>query len=191
MTDAVNDRRETRVFLREIADRWKWRVPLVQEGDNAFMPPINEVIAGILLHIMDNTARIRFPSTSEVDELRAIRRLLTPVPALPPPPADDGRAARERASRVRAWAAYQAAGGTMGADDGDDEKITPSHAEPIAVLNLPGRAWNALRREAIGTVGALVAKTAGELLELKNFGRTTLWEVRDRLAARGLKLAGD
>jgi DNA-directed RNA polymerase subunit alpha len=37
----------------------------------------------------------------------------------------------------------------------------------------------------------LVSRTADELLEAKNFGMTSLTEVRDKLSALGLKLRGD
>ncbi len=69
--------------------------------------------------------------------------------------------------------------------------------EPVCVLGLSGRVLNSLDRwryddgRGIETVGELVELTARELLELRNFGRFCLTEVRQKLAAHGLKLRGD
>ena len=46
-------------------------------------------------------------------------------------------------------------------------------------------------RLGISTVGELVRHTGDELLECKNFGVTSLNEVRDKLTALGLRLRGD
>jgi DNA-directed RNA polymerase subunit alpha len=43
----------------------------------------------------------------------------------------------------------------------------------------------------IQTVGDLINYTADQLLEVKNFGVTSLNEVRSKLAELGLKLRGD
>ena len=46
-------------------------------------------------------------------------------------------------------------------------------------------------RLGISSIGELIRHTGDELLECKNFGVTSLNEVRDKLAASGLKLRGD
>ncbi|MFM9026133.1 MAG: DNA-directed RNA polymerase subunit alpha C-terminal domain-containing protein, partial [Planctomycetaceae bacterium] len=43
----------------------------------------------------------------------------------------------------------------------------------------------------ISTIGDLVRRTAGDLLECKNFGVTCLNEVREKLSERGLRLRGE
>jgi DNA-directed RNA polymerase subunit alpha len=48
-----------------------------------------------------------------------------------------------------------------------------------------------MNRLGIATLGELVQRTADELLEAKNFGMTSLTEVRDKLVQYGLKLRGD
>jgi DNA-directed RNA polymerase subunit alpha len=63
--------------------------------------------------------------------------------------------------------------------------------KPVMDLNLSVRARKCMNKLNIGTVGELVSRTADELLEAKNFGMTSLNEVRDKLAAMGLKLRGD
>ncbi len=61
----------------------------------------------------------------------------------------------------------------------------------IADLNLSVRARKCMVRLNITTVGELVRRTGDELLECKNFGVTSLNEVREKLTQYGLKLRGD
>jgi DNA-directed RNA polymerase subunit alpha len=44
---------------------------------------------------------------------------------------------------------------------------------------------------ALGSIGELVSKSADELLEARNFGITSLNEVREKLRERGLALRGE
>ena len=46
-------------------------------------------------------------------------------------------------------------------------------------------------RLGITTIGELVRKTGDDLLECKNFGVSSLTEVREKLTQHGLKLRGD
>ena len=46
-------------------------------------------------------------------------------------------------------------------------------------------------RLAINTLGDLCRRTGDDLLECKNFGVTSLNEVREKLTALGLKLRGE
>jgi DNA-directed RNA polymerase subunit alpha len=62
---------------------------------------------------------------------------------------------------------------------------------PISDLNLSVRARKAMVRLGLVTIGDLLRKTGDDLLECKNFGVTSLNEVRERLTAIGLKLRGD
>jgi DNA-directed RNA polymerase subunit alpha len=62
---------------------------------------------------------------------------------------------------------------------------------PISELNLSVRARKAMVRLGLVTLGDLVRKTGDDLLECKNFGVTSLNEVREKLAAVGVKLRGD
>ncbi len=63
--------------------------------------------------------------------------------------------------------------------------------KPVSDLNLSVRARKCMNRLSIGTLGELVQRTADELLEAKNFGQTSLTEVRERLTQFNLKLRGD
>ncbi len=62
---------------------------------------------------------------------------------------------------------------------------------PIADLNLSVRARKCMIRLGLNTVGELLRRTGDDLLECKNFGVTSLNEVREKLQAQGLKLRGD
>ena len=61
----------------------------------------------------------------------------------------------------------------------------------IEELELGVRSYNCLKREGIQTVGDLVSKTEAELLNIPNFGKKSIDEVMDKLAARGLALRGE
>jgi DNA-directed RNA polymerase subunit alpha len=63
--------------------------------------------------------------------------------------------------------------------------------KPVSDLNLSVRARKCMNRLAINTLGELIQRTADELLESKNFGMTSLTEVREKLAQYGLTLRGD
>jgi DNA-directed RNA polymerase subunit alpha len=64
-------------------------------------------------------------------------------------------------------------------------------SKPVTDLNLSVRARKCMNRLGINTLGDLVQRNADELLESKNFGMTSLSEVRDKLAQLGLTLRGD
>jgi DNA-directed RNA polymerase subunit alpha len=57
---------------------------------------------------------------------------------------------------------------------------------PIEDLNLSVRAYNCLKRSGLMTVGAVLEKSEDELLSLRNFGRKSYDELRDKLAELGL-----
>ncbi len=62
---------------------------------------------------------------------------------------------------------------------------------PIADLNLSVRARKCMVRLGLNTIGELIRKTGDDLLECKNFGVTSLTEVREKLVPLGVKLRGD
>ncbi|MFO0958103.1 MAG: DNA-directed RNA polymerase subunit alpha C-terminal domain-containing protein [Isosphaeraceae bacterium] len=64
-------------------------------------------------------------------------------------------------------------------------------AKPITDLNLSVRARKCMTKLAIQSVGELISRSGDELLECKNFGVTSLNEVRERLNEMGLKLKGE
>lgn len=73
---------------------------------------------------------------------------------------------------------------TEGIDPGLEAKLNL----PIAELKLSVRASNCLESENIMTVRELVGRSEDALLEVRNFGETTLTEVREKLSELGLHL---
>ena len=74
--------------------------------------------------------------------------------------------------------------GTGSADAAMDAKLNLSLAE----LKLSVRAMNCLESENINTVRDLVQRTEDQLLEVRNFGETTLVEVQEKLTELGMHL---
>ena len=60
--------------------------------------------------------------------------------------------------------------------------------QSLAEMNLSVRATNCLESEGITSVRDLVGRTEDHLLQVRNFGETTLTEVKERLTAMGLRL---
>lgn len=64
-------------------------------------------------------------------------------------------------------------------------------SQPLSVLNLSVRARKCMSKLNIASLGELVAMTGDKLMECKNFGVTSLNEVRDKLTSLNLKLRND
>ncbi len=62
-------------------------------------------------------------------------------------------------------------------------------SKPVSELELSVRARRCLQRLNVATLGDLVQLSESDLLETRNFGVTSLAEVRQRLAEHGLQLA--
>ncbi len=77
----------------------------------------------------------------------------------------------------------------------DIEAMSPDEQalleRPISDLNLSVRARKCMARLGLNTIGQLIRKTGDDLLECKNFGVTSLTEVREKLTQFGIKLRGD
>ncbi|HPM24222.1 MAG TPA: DNA-directed RNA polymerase subunit alpha [Phycisphaerae bacterium] len=69
-----------------------------------------------------------------------------------------------------------------------DDELRQKLERPIASLELSVRASNCLDAAKITTIGELVRMTEHELLQLRSFGKTSLMEVRQKLADCGLSL---
>jgi DNA-directed RNA polymerase subunit alpha len=82
-------------------------------------------------------------------------------------------------------------GGEGGADMGGmpiDAKLKEILNQPIEMIELSSRASNCLKVARIKTIGELVSKRDEELLAVKNFGKKSLDEIKDRLKDMGLSL---
>jgi len=76
------------------------------------------------------------------------------------------------------------------ADKQDDEKSRMKKLLNMSVneIELSVRAANCLNNANITTVGQLAQKTEAEMLKYRNFGKKSLNEIKDKLAALGLSL---
>jgi len=67
-------------------------------------------------------------------------------------------------------------------------KVSTMLSRPIAELELSVRARNCLDGASILTLGDLVSLSENEVMNLKNLGKTSLNEIKSKLAERGLSL---
>src|ERR687883_672152 len=84
--------------------------------------------------------------------------------------------------------------GEAAAADGAQPEMPLAHGMenfPIEELELGVRSYNCLKRVGIETIGDLVVKTEAELAAIPNFGKKSVEEVKETLAAHGLTLRGD
>ena len=66
---------------------------------------------------------------------------------------------------------------------GDDDVL-------IEELEIGVRSYNCLKREGIQTVGDLVKRSEAELMNIPNFGKKSIDEVKDNLSKLGMALRG-
>ncbi|MDD5655781.1 MAG: DNA-directed RNA polymerase subunit alpha [Elusimicrobia bacterium] len=79
-------------------------------------------------------------------------------------------------------------GAVAGEGPGSDSKLKDILGQPIDMIELSSRASNCLKVARIKTIGELVSKHDEELLAVKNFGKKSLDEIKDRLKDMGLSL---
>jgi DNA-directed RNA polymerase subunit alpha len=70
----------------------------------------------------------------------------------------------------------------------DDEKLRQILRLPISEFELSVRSRNCLARMNVHTLGDLISKSEAELLAYKNFGETSLSEIKEILNRKGLRL---
>lgn len=79
-------------------------------------------------------------------------------------------------------------GGLAGSGEPRDEELERKLNKSLAELELSVRATNCLESEGITTVRELLSRSEEQLLSVRNFGETTLKEVRSKLHEIGLEL---
>lgn len=72
--------------------------------------------------------------------------------------------------------------------EGEAPDVAKKLDTPIAELDLSVRASNCLQAENMKTVRDLAARTESDMLKIRNFGKTSLKEVKKKLADLGLSL---
>ncbi len=94
-------------------------------------------------------------------------------------------------ARARLFLKDARASRTMYYDEEQAKRIARRNAVleiPVSDFELSVRARNCLKKMNIRTLGDLVRTTEAELLGYKNFGETSLKEIKDMLTAKGLRL---
>jgi DNA-directed RNA polymerase subunit alpha len=95
---------------------------------------------------------------------------------------------------VREFSRFADVGRPTTGTAGDD--VTPTLSAslldaPIEELDLPMRAYNSLKRNNITKIGQLLALGDDELLRMRNFGKKSLDDMKERLALRGFIVPED
>jgi len=88
----------------------------------------------------------------------------------------------------KAVPADEARPGNLGGDAGENARLRALLATPIEDLDLSVRSRHCLDSENIRSVGDLVQHTENELLKVRNFGKTSLNEIKKKLASMNLSL---
>ena len=70
--------------------------------------------------------------------------------------------------------------------EGGVEQITKGQQMMIEDLDLSVRSYNCLKRAGIQTVDELTQKTEDEMMRVRNLGKKSLKEVKDKLTELGL-----
>lgn len=75
--------------------------------------------------------------------------------------------------------------------DREEEETDPNLEKYIEDLDLSVRSFNSLKRAKIETVEALTNKSEADLMKVRNLGKKSLQEVKEKLEALGLSLRDD
>ena len=78
------------------------------------------------------------------------------------------------------------AGESGGALTEEDKELIAKLQEPVSILEPSVRAANCLAAEGIRTIADLVSRQESEMLQVRNFGKTSLKEIKSKLHEMGL-----
>lgn len=67
-----------------------------------------------------------------------------------------------------------------------DKELADRLAQPVSVLDPSVRAANCLSAEGVKTIGDLVRRAEAEMMQVRNFGKTSLKEIKIKLSEMGL-----
>lgn len=71
-------------------------------------------------------------------------------------------------------------------ESSDGSVLTEKLSQPVSILEPSVRAANCLAAEGIKTIRDLVLRTEQDMLQVRNFGKTSLKEIKQKLAEQGL-----
>ncbi|MHC4870387.1 MAG: DNA-directed RNA polymerase subunit alpha [Planctomycetota bacterium] len=68
----------------------------------------------------------------------------------------------------------------------EDKELIAKVSQPVSILDPSVRAANCLAAEGIKTLGDLVVRSESDMLQVRNFGKTSLKEIKAKIADMGL-----
>ncbi len=184
---ATLDRKDTRLAMEIVVERGKGYVPAEKHRRSEHVIgviPVDSIYSPIqkVNYAVEDT---RVGHTTDLDRL--VLEIWTDGSVRPEEALQE--ASRLLIDHFRLFAGIADETGT-GATFGvaEDPDRARAMAMPIEDLDLSVRPYNCLKRAGIHTVGDLIKKTEDEVVAVKNFGRKSLDEVKEKLAAHGLSL---
>ena len=73
----------------------------------------------------------------------------------------------------------------------EDQELMTKHDTPVSSLDPSVRAANCLAAEGLKTIRDLVTRQESDMLQVRNFGKTSLKEIKAKLAEMGLSFGMD
>ncbi len=146
-----------------------------------------KVVVHTIMNVTGRPAQFGRGVMAEVSG-RIIEKFATNLAALLATGAPAASVAASNGSGPEAPAAAAAAPAAAEPSAAESADGTPDQGT-IEELQLPGRAYNSLRRVGIHTVDDLSARTEADLLAIENLGPQSVREIKERLAGLGRHLA--
>ncbi len=183
---ATLDRKDVRLAMELVVERGKGYVPAERHRRSEHVIGIIPVDS-IFTPVQKVNYLVEDTRAGQAEADRLILEVWTDGSVRPEEAVQE--AARILMDQFRLFATLGQEGeGAGGLDQSADAQMARLAAMPIEELDLSVRPYNCLKRAGINTVGDLIQRTEEEIVSVKNFGRKSLDEVREKLAALGLSL---
>jgi len=183
---ATIDRKDARLAMELVVERGKGYVPAEKHRKSEHVIgviPVDSIFTPIqkVNYVVEDTRA----GQAEADRL--VLEVWTDGSVRPEEAVQEG--ARVLIEQFKLFAGMGQEGeAAAGMEQGADAQMAKLYAMPIEELELSVRPYNCLKRAGINTVGDLIQRTEEEIVAVKNFGRKSLDEVREKLTALGLTL---
>jgi len=183
---ATLDRRDARLAMEIMVERGKGYVPAERHRKSEHVIgviPVDSIFSPVqkVNYVVEDT---RVGQATDFDRL--VLEVWTDGSVRPEEAVQ--QAARILIDFFKLFAGLADEEGGAGGDAGSDSELARLYSMPIEELDLSVRPYNCLKRAGINTVGDLASRTEEEVVNVKNFGRKSLDEVKEKLAAIGLSL---
>lgn len=184
---ATLDKKDARLAMELVVERGKGYVPAEKHRKSEHVIgviPVDSIFTPVqkVNYVVEDT---RAGQTTEMDRL--VLEVWTDGSLRPEEAVQE--AARVLIDSFKLFAGMGEEGEAFpGMEQGADAQMAKLYAMPIEELDLSVRPYNCLKRAGINTVGDLMQRSEEEIVSVKNFGRKSLDEVREKLATLGLSL---